>query len=105
MSDEQAKGQNHFEDIKEQASELYELEQEIGIDWAPSMEDLELLWNLREAFARSVEKGELTEPAEPVKEFESLDRDAELLLAEIDDSLETNPEKKEEKVENAERPL
>jgi hypothetical protein len=105
MSDEQAK-RNHFEEIKEHASELYELEKEIGIDWAPSVEDLELLWNLREAFARSVEKGELTEPAEAVKESELEPLgDAELLLVEIDDPLETNPEKKEEKLENAERPL
>jgi hypothetical protein len=104
MSHEQTK-QDHFEEIRQHALELHEFEQELGPDWEGSHEDLELLWNLSEAFARSMEKDELTELAEPVKEFEPLDSDAELLLAEIDDSLETNPEKKEEKMENAERSL
>jgi hypothetical protein len=103
MSDEQSK-RAHIEEIKQHALELHEFEQELGPDWEGTHEDLELLWNLREALARSVDKGELAEPMkEP--ELEPLADDAELLLAEIDDSPETDSEKKEEKLENAERPL
>jgi hypothetical protein len=97
--------------LKEHAMELREFE---GIDWDGTQEDLELLWNLREALSRSVEKGEpeATVPAEPLKEseihewYELPAKDAELLLAELEATpLETNLDQKEEKVENAERSL
>jgi hypothetical protein len=83
-------------------------------DWEGTREDSELLWNIREALPRSVEKGELEVPvqSEPVPESESHeshehpDRDVELLLTELDaNPLETDADQKGERVENAERPL
>lgn len=91
--------------------ELREFE---GVDWEGTREDLELLWNLREALSRSVEKGQLEMPeqSEPATESELHQsselptKDAELLLSELDASqLETEVDQKAEKIENAERPL
>ena len=102
---------DRLSELKEHAEEMREFE---GADWEGTREDLVLLWNLREALSRSVEKGELeaTVPSEPAKEselhesYELTAKDAELLLAELAaDPLETNVDKKEEKVENAERSL
>ena len=85
-----------------------------GPDWDETREDLELLWNLREALSRSEEKSKLEVPeqSEPVTEsglHESSElptKDAELLLAELDGSqLEADVDEKAEKIENAERPL
>ncbi len=104
------KRNNRLNEMKEHEVELREFE---GLDWDGTREDLELLWNLREAFARSVEKGELEEiPSKSANEtelneaYEPPAKDAEMLLAELDSTpLETNLEQKKEKVENAERSL
>lgn len=104
------KSSERMDRLKEHAMELREFE---GPDWDGTREDLELLWNLREALSRSVEKGELEEvPSEPAKgsefheSYELPAKDAELLLAELDaNPLETDVDQKGEKVENAERSL
>lgn len=111
LDTEQPIRRRSLDELKEHAMELREFE---GTDWDGTPEDLELLWNLREALSRSVEKGELEAPgqSEPVTESEPHQssglpsKDAELLLTEIDaNPLETNADQKGEKAENAERPL
>jgi hypothetical protein len=111
VADEPAKRRS-LDEIKEHAMELREF---AGFDWDGTRDDLELLWELREAFSRSVEKREAEMAAsEPTVEtelrepYELPERDAELLLAEVDSNLqETDVEVNQqvEKVENAERPL
>jgi hypothetical protein len=108
---EQPTRRRSLDEVKDHAMELREFEDP---DWEGTREDSELLWNIREALPRSVEKGELEVPlqSEPVTESE-LDqsselsiRGAELLLAELDaNPLETGAGQKGEKVENAERSL
>jgi hypothetical protein len=108
-TEESLKRNDRLNELKEHAVELREFEDS---DWDGTREDLELLWDLREALSRSVEKGELEEvSSEPAKEsglhesYELPARDAELLLAEVAaDPLETNVDQKE-KTENAERSL
>jgi len=106
--DKSSERSDPLNELKEHATELREFE---GPDWDGTQEDLELLWNLREALSRSVEKGELEEvPSEPAKEpelhesYELPAKDAEPLLAVAADPLETNVDQKE-KTENAERSL
>jgi hypothetical protein len=108
-TEESPKRNDRLNELKEHTMELREFE---GSDWDGTREDSELLWNLRDVLSRSVEKGELEEvPSEPVTEsglhesYELPAKDAELLLAELADPLETNVDQKEEKIENAERPL
>jgi len=108
---EKSSKRNGLSELREHATEMREFE---DADWEGTREDSELLWNIREALSRSVEKGELEVPvqSEPVTESE-LDQsselpieDAELLLAELDaNPLETDADQRGEKVENAERPL
>lgn len=113
VAEESPKRNDRFDELKEHAMELREFE---GRDWDGTREDSELLWNLREALPRSVEKGELEAavPPEPARESELSEsyelpaKDAELLLAELDaNPLETGIEVNHqvEKIENAERPL
>jgi hypothetical protein len=111
MTIEKPSKQNGLNELREHAMELREFE---GADWEGTREESELLWNLKEALSRSVEKRELevSTQSEPVRELElseSLEipsKDAELMLTEIDaNPLETNVDQKGEKVENAERPL
>ena len=110
MTIEKPSKQNGLNELREHAMELREFE---GADWEGTREESELLWNLKEALSRSVEKRELEAStlSEPVMESEPQSpelpaKDAELLLAELDaNQLETKVDQKEEKVENAERPL
>jgi hypothetical protein len=94
--------------LQEHSMELREFE---DADWDGTREDSELLWDLREALSRSVERGKLQQevPSESAKQLELHEsyelpaKDAELLLAELTaDPLETNVDHEEEKVENAE---
>jgi hypothetical protein len=110
-TDKSSERSDRLNELKEHAMGLREFE---GPDWDGTQEDLELLWNIREALSRSVEKSELEErvPSEPAKESElhesyELPVNVELLLAELDATpVETNIEvKQKEKAENAERPL
>jgi hypothetical protein len=104
---EKSSKRNGLSELREHATEMREFE---DADWEGTREDLELLWDLREALSRSAEKGELEVPvqSEPVTEPE-LDqsselpiKDAELLLAELDaNQLETEVDQKAEKIENA----
>jgi hypothetical protein len=105
---EQLTRRRSLDELKEHAMELSEFE---GPDWEGTREDLELLWNLGEALSRSVEKGALEIPEQPepvtgseLQSSELPEKDAELLLAELDAS-QLEVEQKAEKIENAERPL
>jgi hypothetical protein len=111
LDTEQPIRRRSLDELNEHAMELREFEDP---DWEGTREDLELLWDLREALSRSVEKGqpEVSVQLEPVTESELHQsselptRDAELLLAELDASqLETEVDRKAEKIENAERSL
>ena len=102
---------DRMNELKEHSMEPREFE---GADWEGTRQDSELLWNLREALSRSIEKGELEARilSEAVMEselheaYEPPASDGDLLLAELDATpLETNVDQKEQKVENAESAL
>jgi hypothetical protein len=107
MTIEESPKHNRLNEVKEHAMELREF---ADPDWNGSQEDLEMLWDIRDALSRSIKKGEVV-PSESAMAFELAEayelpkQDAELLLAELDALPIENVDKDEEKVENAERPL
>lgn len=102
---EQPPKRSHLDELKEHVRELREFEDP---DWDGTREDLELLWELKEALSRTVNASEQEEDAisEPVIDSENDElplTDAELFFSELETPDESAVDQKKEKVEDAER--